>query len=61
MVQQTGVDEAFTATPWTLRLSPSTRWKMISIISHIKSMEERIAAQIMVERGGGIGNSRLVI
>ena len=35
--------------------------KMIGIISHVEAMKERISAQIRVEKGGGIGHSRLVV
>jgi exonuclease SbcC len=35
--------------------------KMIGIISHVEALKERIPAQIRVEKGGGIGHSRLVI
>jgi exonuclease SbcC len=35
--------------------------KMIGIISHVESLKERIPAQIRVEKGGGIGHSRLVV
>ena len=35
--------------------------KMIGIISHVESLKERIPAQIRVEKGGGVGHSRLVI
>lgn len=35
--------------------------KMIGVISHVEGMKERIAAQIRVEKGSGIGYSRLVI
>ncbi|WP_323122297.1 AAA family ATPase [Burkholderia alba] len=35
--------------------------KMIGVISHVEGMKERIATQIRVEKGGGIGHSRLVI
>ena len=35
--------------------------KMIGIISHVEALKERIAAQIRVEKGGGIGHSRLVV
>jgi len=34
--------------------------KMIGIISHVEAMKERIPAQIRVEKGGGIGHSRIV-
>lgn len=33
--------------------------KMIGVISHVEAMKERITAQIRVEKGGGIGHSRL--
>ncbi|CAB3797904.1 hypothetical protein LMG28688_04636 [Paraburkholderia caffeinitolerans] len=35
--------------------------KMIGVISHVDSLKERIATQIRVEKGGGIGHSRLTI
>ncbi|MBT9520904.1 MAG: AAA family ATPase [Dechloromonas sp.] len=35
--------------------------KMIGVISHVEGMKERIPAQIRVEKGGGIGYSRLRI
>jgi exonuclease SbcC len=35
--------------------------KMIGVISHVDGLKERIATQIKVEKGGGIGHSRLVI
>jgi DNA repair protein SbcC/Rad50 len=35
--------------------------KMIGVISHVAGLKERIATQIRVEKGGGIGHSRLVI
>jgi exonuclease SbcC len=35
--------------------------KMIGVISHVEGMKERIPAQIRVEKGGGIGYSRLSI
>ncbi len=35
--------------------------KMIGVISHVEAMKERIPAQIRVEKGGGIGHSRLVV
>ena len=35
--------------------------KMIGIISHVEALKERIPAQIRVEKGGGIGHSRLVV
>ena len=35
--------------------------KMIGVISHIEGMKERITAQIRVEKGGGVGYSRLSI
>ena len=34
--------------------------KMIGIISHLEAMKERILAQIRVEKGGGVGYSRLI-
>ncbi|MBY0410112.1 MAG: chromosome segregation protein SMC, partial [Burkholderiaceae bacterium] len=35
--------------------------KMIGIISHVEALKERITAQIKVEKGGGVGHSRLVV
>ncbi|RYF22439.1 MAG: chromosome segregation protein SMC, partial [Comamonadaceae bacterium] len=35
--------------------------KMIGIISHVEALKERIPAQIRVEKGGGVGYSRLVV
>ncbi|OQW88684.1 MAG: hypothetical protein BWK72_06855 [Rhodoferax ferrireducens] len=35
--------------------------KMIGVISHVEAMKERIPAQICVEKGGGVGHSRLVV
>jgi exonuclease SbcC len=35
--------------------------KMIGIISHVEALKERIPAQIRVEKGGGIGHSRLML
>ncbi|WP_027017000.1 AAA family ATPase [Comamonas composti] len=35
--------------------------KMIGIISHVDALKERIPAQIRVEKGGGVGHSRLVV
>ena len=35
--------------------------KMIGIISHVEALKERIPAQIKIEKGGGIGHSRLVV
>jgi exonuclease SbcC len=35
--------------------------KMIGIISHVEALKERIAVQVRVEKGGGVGHSRLVI
>ena len=35
--------------------------KMIGVISHVERLKERIPAQIRVEKGGGVGHSRLVI
>lgn len=35
--------------------------KMIGVISHVESLKERIPAQIRVDKGGGVGHSRLVI
>jgi exonuclease SbcC len=35
--------------------------KMIGVISHVEGMKERIPAQIRVEKGGGVGYSRIVV
>jgi len=35
--------------------------KMIGVISHVESLKERIPAQIRVEKGGGVGHSRVVV
>ncbi len=35
--------------------------KMIGVISHVESLKERIPAQIKVDKGGGIGHSRLSV
>ncbi|POR52979.1 exonuclease SbcC [Paraburkholderia eburnea] len=35
--------------------------KMIGVISHVEGLKDRIATQIRVEKGGGIGHSRLVL
>lgn len=35
--------------------------KMIGVISHVDGMKERITAQIRVEKGGGVGYSRLCL
>ena len=35
--------------------------KMIGIISHVEALKERIPAQIRVDKGGGIGHSRLLL
>ena len=35
--------------------------KMIGVISHVEGMKERILAQIRVEKGGGVGYSRLCL
>ena len=35
--------------------------KMIGVISHVEGMKERIPAQIRVEKGGGVGHSRIVV
>ncbi len=35
--------------------------KMIGVISHVEGMKERIPAQIRVEKGGGVGYSRLCL
>ena len=34
--------------------------KMIGVISHVESLKERIPAQIRLDKGGGIGHSRLL-
>ena len=34
---------------------------MIGIISHVEAVKERITAHIRVEKGDGIGYSRLVV
>ena len=41
--------------------SINARGKMIGIISHVEAMKERLPAHIKVEKGGGIGYSRLVV
>ncbi|MBV5293315.1 MAG: AAA family ATPase [Curvibacter lanceolatus] len=33
--------------------------KMIGVISHVEGLKDRISAQIRVEKGGGVGHSRL--
>ena len=35
--------------------------KMIGVISHVEGMKERIPTQIRVEKGGGVGYSRLCL
>ena len=35
--------------------------KMIGVISHVQALKERIAVQVRVEKGGGVGHSRLVL
>lgn len=35
--------------------------KMIGIISHVEGLKERVTAQIRVDKGGGVGHSRLVL
>lgn len=35
--------------------------KMIGVISHVEALKERIATQIRIEKGGGVGHSRLVV
>ncbi|MBS0371177.1 MAG: AAA family ATPase [Proteobacteria bacterium] len=35
--------------------------KMIGIISHVEGLKERVTAQIRVDKGGGVGHSRLVV
>jgi len=35
--------------------------KMIGVISHVEALKERIPAQIRVDKGGGIGHSRLSV
>ena len=35
--------------------------KTIGVISHVDALKERIPAQIRVDKGGGIGHSRLSI
>jgi len=35
--------------------------KMIGVISHVEGLKERIPAQIKVDKGGGIGHSRISI
>ncbi len=35
--------------------------KMIGVISHVEALKDRISVQIRVEKGGGVGHSRLVV
>jgi DNA repair protein SbcC/Rad50 len=35
--------------------------KMIGVISHVEALKERIATQIRIEKGGGVGHSRLLV
>lgn len=35
--------------------------KMIGVISHVEALKDRIATQIRIEKGGGVGHSRLVV
>ena len=35
--------------------------KMIGVISHVEALKDRIATQIRIEKGGGVGHSRLVL
>ena len=35
--------------------------KMIGIISHVQALQERIPVQIRVDKGAGVGHSRLVV
>ena len=37
------------------------RGLQIGIISHVESLKERIPAQIRVDKGGGVGHSRLTV
>ncbi len=39
----------------------NARGKMIGIISHVEALKERIPTQIRVDKGGGVGHSRLHI
>lgn len=41
--------------------SLNARGKMIGVISHVEALKERIATQIRIEKGGGVGHSRLVV
>jgi exonuclease SbcC len=34
---------------------------MIGIISHVQALQERIPVQIRVDKGAGVGHSRLVV
>ena len=38
----------------------NARGKMIGVISHVEALKERIPVQIRVDKGGGVGHSRLV-
>ncbi|RFU48306.1 AAA family ATPase [Paraburkholderia sp. DHOC27] len=35
--------------------------KMIGVISHVEALKERISTQIRVDKGGGVGHSRVVV
>ena len=35
--------------------------RTVGIISHVEALKERIPAQIRVEKGAGVGYSRLVV
>ena len=48
-------------TPFLILDSLNASGKMIGIISHVEALKERIPAQIRVEKGGGMGYSRLVV